>query len=106
MTDLSKQELYDIPIQKMNLPVKAYNSCIRTGLISVGDCVDALQAHLRRTWMYSGRQKSQDEFLNEVLPALIEQGYWTTPLNPRAFTPEIIDELKQKLAENGYWIEG
>lgn len=102
MTDLSIEELYEIPIEKLNLPVKAMNACFRLGLSAVGDCVDALEAEMTRDSMYSSGWKSMIVFRNDVLPALIEQGYWTAPLNSRAFAPEIINELKQKLSEKGY----
>lgn len=104
MTDLTIEELYEIPIEKLNLPVKALNSCLRTGLTSVGDCVDCAE-RLLSPLMGSVRWNDVDIFRNEVSPALIEQGYWKPKLTPYAFAPEIIEELKQKLSEKGYWTE-
>lgn len=75
MTDLSREELYEIPIAKLNLPVKALNSCLRNGITSVGDCVDCAE-RLLSPIMGSVRWRDADIFLNEVVPALIEQGYW------------------------------
>ena len=104
MTDLSREELYEIPIERLGLPIKAMNYCLRLGLIAVGDCVDAIEPQLRPACIL--RRPDKNNFLlNDVLPALIEQDYWSTPLNPRAFLPEIIDELKQKLVDKGYWSE-
>lgn len=108
MTDLSIEELYEIPITKLNLPVKALNACLGTGLTSVGDCVDFVnRIHSTDAMIIISSRylDTVEEFENHILPALIREGYWQSEkseYSPDDFAPEIINELKQKLSEKGY----
>ena len=106
MTDMSRKMLYDIPIQKLNLSVKPMNFCLRLGVTTVGDCVDAVDRLLFPSGgTISVPAGTREVCLEHVLPALLKQGFWTIPLNSRAFAPEIIDELEEILTEKGYMEE-
>jgi DNA-directed RNA polymerase subunit alpha len=67
--------LYDVPIEVLDLSTRVFNSLRRTGITSVGDVVDMLQ-------------RGEDAML-----AI------------RNFGQTSLDELKEKLVENGYLTE-
>lgn len=108
MTDLTIEELYELPIEKLNLPVKAFNSCLRTGITTVGDCVDFVsRIHSTDAMIIISSRywDTVEEFENHILPALIREGYWQSEKSessPDDFAPEVIEEIKQKLSEKGY----
>lgn len=37
-----RDDLYQVPIEKLGLSIKAINACKRLGMDSVGDCVDVI----------------------------------------------------------------
>lgn len=40
MFNIDRDELYDVPIEKLNLTVKTYNILARQGITAVGDVLD------------------------------------------------------------------
>lgn len=102
MTDLSREELYEIPIERLNMSVKAINVCLRTGANSVGDCIDAAMNYFfpELSHMGQGRWNFWEIIPTDIIPALEAQGY--LKLTAEDFPPEIIEELKNKLIEKGY----
>ncbi len=71
--DRKANQLYDKPIEELDLSVRVFNSLKRTGITSVGDVIDMLQ-------------RGQDAML-----AI------------RNFGEKSLDELVEKLQEKGYW---
>ncbi|MEL7235065.1 MAG: DNA-directed RNA polymerase subunit alpha C-terminal domain-containing protein, partial [Chloroflexota bacterium] len=68
--------LYDVPIEVLDLSTRVFNSLRRTGITSVGDVIDMLE-------------RGEDAML-----AI------------RNFGQTSLDELKEKLIENGYMTDG
>ncbi|MEM6527668.1 MAG: DNA-directed RNA polymerase subunit alpha C-terminal domain-containing protein, partial [Chloroflexota bacterium] len=68
--------LYDVPIEVLDLSTRVFNSLRRTGITSVGDVIDMLE-------------RGEDAML-----AI------------RNFGQTSLDELKEKLIENGYLSDG
>ncbi|MCA9914851.1 MAG: DNA-directed RNA polymerase subunit alpha, partial [Anaerolineae bacterium] len=71
--DRKANQLYDKPIEELDLSVRVFNSLKRTGITSVGDVIDMLQ-------------RGQDAML-----AI------------RNFGEKSLDELVEKLQEKSYW---
>ena len=67
--------LYEVPIEKLDLSVKAVNVLKRSGVTSVGDCI-AFYYHCR-----AGAIDAPSEFmrtmLDEVQEKLRSRGYWS-----------------------------
>jgi len=65
--DVSQEELYSVPIEKLNLSVKTYKLFKRESIVSVGDCIDA--------FVFSGIRMGfdiQDEILAKVIEYLYD----------------------------------
>ncbi|MEM9953093.1 MAG: DNA-directed RNA polymerase subunit alpha C-terminal domain-containing protein [Chloroflexota bacterium] len=98
------QELYNIPIEKLGLSVRTLNQCLRAGVTSVGDCVDVAKWILFPEIYFNGMHMIPSLYYamnEEVISALIKQGYLKRAIIPDDFSPSIIAEIKQKLAEQG-----
>lgn len=100
-----EMRLYDISVEKLNLPIRIINICLRQGVTSIGDCIDAIEMMIGGV----GTSTSlifQEAMLQKVVPKLIQQGYLNkevSALNSDNFAPETIAEIKEKLIEKGYW---
>jgi DNA-directed RNA polymerase subunit alpha len=77
MTDAQHdyKHLYEVPIEELGLSDEAINSLKRTGMTTIGDCID---------------------FYNRIKDALI-------PMRP-PFGSVMANEVAQKIKAYGYWI--
>lgn len=71
MFDVSRDELYNVPIEKLNLTVKTFNLYKRTGMDSVGDCLD-LYLDFFGGHTYNFRLQLIDPLEKEIIAKIIE----------------------------------
>ena len=71
MFNIHRDDLYDVPIEKLNLTVKTFNLFKRTGLDSVGDCLD-LYFDFWGGYTYNFRLGLIDPLEKEVFPKIVE----------------------------------
>jgi hypothetical protein len=68
------EELYSVPIEVLGLPENAVRVLKRTGMTSIGDCMDALlrwgdaEIQVPPGWIAA--------MVDEVEPKMREMGYW------------------------------
>ncbi len=107
MRNYDEISLYQIPIEQLNLTVKTLNICLRQGVTTIRDAIDAVEM-LPDGVGTSTSLVFQETMLEKVLPELIKHGYLEEEkfkLNSSNFAQEIITEIKEKLVETGYWKE-
>jgi hypothetical protein len=69
-------ELYDIPIEELELSDETIAVVKRVGIISVGDCVDHFARIDDGPVMIDGLPIGFVEAMDEVKPRLAERGYY------------------------------
>jgi len=68
------EHLFDISITTLNLSDKAYKALMKTGMSTVGDCVDF---YIRgNDVLISARTSSFEVLANELKEKMVEFGYW------------------------------
>jgi len=90
------KHLYDVPIETMRLSKKEFNALKRTGVTSIGDCLDffnrgsgAMDVGILRGF--------QEEDYTDLMKKLIDHGHGIYLLNSEERL-----ELIEKLEEHGY----
>ena len=83
-------EVYEVPIEQLDLSVRVFNSLKRTGITSVGEVID----HMARgdEAMMSIRNFG-DKSLNELKDKLVERGYIEGDLNDEIMESDIQMEI-------------
>ncbi|GAB5494063.1 MAG: hypothetical protein Phog2KO_42780 [Phototrophicaceae bacterium] len=74
MDELSYQHLYEIPISDLELSDKAYRALKRTGMTSIGDCID-FYIRLPNV-MISARPSFIQVIVTEVKQKVKDAEYW------------------------------
>jgi DNA-directed RNA polymerase subunit alpha len=69
-----KPELYDKPIEELDLSVRVFNSLKRTGITTIGDVLDMLQ---RGPDAMLAIRNFGEKSLDELITKLKEKGYLT-----------------------------
>ena len=85
-------EVYEVPIEQLDLSVRVFNSLKRTGITSVGEVLD----HMARgdEAMMSIRNFG-DKSLNELKDKLVERGYIESDLDGEIIESEIHMEISE-----------
>ena len=83
-------EVYEVPIEQLDLSVRVFNSLKRTGITSVGEVLDHMQ---RGDEAMMSIRNFGDKSLNELRDKLVERGYMDSDLTDQLVESDISMEI-------------